>query len=305
METTPTTSHQPFKLRHALQLAAPQTWPASVMSVLIGCCLARTMTGQTPILMACTLLAICILMQASVNTFNDYFDFIKGTDTESDMLEADDSTLINDRIDPRCALILGCGLLVGAFALGIWVIVRCGLIPLWIALIGAAAVVLYSAGKTPISALPLGEVISGVVMGGLIPIACVYCLTGVLDLSVLAFAIPLTIGIGLIMMTNNTCDIEKDVRVDRHTLPAIIGRERARSAYHIALMLWMASICIICAISFAHAAWVLPFMLLTCAPLAKVLWKNPLKPESRIAAMGGIASLNVALGAFYALCMVL
>lgn len=305
METQRTTSYEPFRVRHALQLAAPRTWPASVISVLLAVALSLSATGTVSATMAMVLLCICVLMQSSVNTFNDYFDFVKGVDSEDDVLEADDSTLVNDHINPRAALGLAIALLVFAFALGIFVIIQCGLIPLWIALIGGAAVILYSAGKTPISSLPLGEVVSGVVMGGLIPLACVYCLTGAFDLMMLVFALPEIIGIGLIMMTNNTCDKEKDIDAGRRTLPSIIGRTRAKRVYQALLVIWMVLICLICAIWFRSSVIMLPFMLLVGIPLAGVIWNNPLTQQTRIAAMGAIASLNIVLGTFYALCIVI
>lgn len=304
MDTMQSASYEPFKLRHALQLAAPQTWPASVVPVLIGCALAYHAQESISAVMACVLLLICVLMQSSVNTFNDYFDYIKGTDTEEDLLEADDSTLVNDKVDPRCALGLAIALLIVAFALGVYVIARCGLIPLWIALVGAAVVVLYSAGKTPISSLPLGEAASGIVMGGLIPLACSFCLTGTLDFLVLLFSVPLIIGIGLIMMTNNACDIEKDIEARRRTLPVLVGRRRTRHLYHGLIVVWMVALCILTGIWFTQGAIMLPFMLLVAIPLMKALWKNPLTAQSRIAGMGSIASLNAVFGAFYALAIV-
>lgn len=298
------TAYEPFKPRHALQLAAPHTWAASVTPVLISCALALHVTDTLDILMAFMLLAICVLMQSSVNTFNDYFDFIKGTDTEADVLEADDSTLVNDRVNPRCALIFAIALLVAAFLLGIFIIWQCGFIPLIIALIGALAVVLYSGGRTPLSSLPVGELVSGFVMGGLIPLACCYCLTGQLDFLVLVFSIPLIIGIGLIMMTNNTCDTEKDEEAGRRTLPVLLGHTRARAVYRGAVVAWVVAICVICATWFPSGAIWLPFMVLCAFPLCKGAWKNPLTQQSRIAAMAAIISLNVALGAFYALCII-
>lgn len=294
---------EPFKLRHAIQLAAPHTWPASVMPVLVACALARHETGAMDPIMAFVLLAICVLMQSSVNAFNDYFDFVKGTDSAADELEADDSTLVNDGVDPRSALILASCLLACAFGLGIWIIWRCGVVPLLIALVGAAAVVLYSAGRTPISSLPLGEAVSGCVMGGLIPLACFFCLTGRLSAFALACSLPCIIGVALIMMTNNACDIEKDETAGRRTLPVLLGRERTRTVYRSLIILWLAALCALCGLFFQNGAIWLPFMLLASIPLVKALWKNPLVQPSRIAAMGGIVSLNVALGAFYALCI--
>ena len=50
------------------------------------------------------------------------------------------------------------------------------------------------------------------------------------------------IGVGLIMFTNNTCDVEKDVEAGRRTLSVLLGRERARRLYHAVLLAWIAAI---------------------------------------------------------------
>ena len=293
-------SYSPLTPRLMMQLAAPHTWPASILPVLIatGCVAATQGQLSTPTVMI--LLAICILMQASVNTFNDYFDFVKGADSADDNVAVDDAVLIYNSVNPRSVLLLAIGFLVVAFLLGLRIIAIAGSIPLAIALIGAAIVVLYSGGKTPISYLPIGELVSGFVMGGLIPLACYQVLAHQFSWMMLVWSIPTIIGVGLIMMTNNTCDIEKDIAVHRRTLPVLLSRERARRCYHALLVIWAAAIVVIVRVWFTNGFLVMPFMVLACYPLIKGLWKNPLAPPARIGAMGQICSVNVALGAFYA-----
>ena len=125
-----------------LQLAAPHTWPASIMPVLVASALAYSYTDSTMPLMSVMLMVICALMQASVNTFNDYFDFVKGADSSDDNVDETDSVLVYNDIDPKSALIYAIALLVCAFLLGIVVILDAGFIPLVIAIIGAIVVVL-------------------------------------------------------------------------------------------------------------------------------------------------------------------
>ena len=290
----------PLSPRLALQLAAPHTWPAAIMPVLVAAACALANTGSLDVGMAWLLLLICILMQASVNTFNDYFDFIKGTDTAEDNVEASDSVLVYNDVNPRSALGLAIGFLAVAFLLGLYVVWKTGPVPLVIALIGAVIVVMYSGGKTPLSYLPVGEFVSGIVMGGLIPLACYYVVTGHLEPLMALWALPTVIGVGLIMMTNNTCDIEKDIPAGRRTLPVRLGRARARAAYHGAVVIWIACIVLNVVAFYTGGALVLPFMLLAVYPQAKALFSNPLAPQSRIAAMGQIAGVNITLGAFYA-----
>ena len=300
MESTIKPEYQKFTVRMAVQLAAPHTWPAAILPALVATSAAAATGHAISPIMACVLLAICILMQASVNTFNDYYDFVKGADSADDDVEVSDATLVYNNVNPACALRLGIGFLVAAFLLGAYVIWQAGWIPLAIGVVGAVFVVVYSAGKTPVSYLPIGEAVSGGVMGGLIPLACYQALTSDLNWLMLLWAVPEIIGVGLIMMTNNTCDIEKDIPVGRQTLPAKLGREKARNAYHALVVAWLAAIVVLVGAFFTGGLIVVPFMLLAAIPLLKALFANPFNSHSRIGAMAQICSLNIALGAFYA-----
>ena len=284
----------------ALQIAAPHTWPAAILPALIAMACAAANGHAVSAVMALVLLAICILMQAAVNTFNDYYDYVKGSDSAEDNVDPTDAVLVYNNVNPRSALMLAVGFLVVAFALGAYVIWQAGWIPLAIGIVGAIVVVLYSAGKTPISYLPIGELMSGFVMGGLIPLACYQALTKCFDPLMLVWALPTIIGVGLIMLTNNTCDVEKDIESGRKTLPVLLGRSRARTLYHALVWIWIALVIVNVLIWFSGGWPVLVFMLAASIPLLKALLSNPLAPPARIGAMAQICSVNIALGAFYA-----
>ena len=260
----------------AMQLAAPHTWPAAILPVLFATALAGIWHGSLSVTLVLSLLVICVLMQASVNTLNDYYDFVKGADNIENQLDPTDAVLVYNNVNPKSALKLAIGL------------------------VGAGIIVLYSAGKSPLSYLPVGEFVSGITMGGLIPLACYQALTGSFSWTVLLLSVPLVCGIGLIMFTNNTCDIEKDTAADRKTLSVLLGRERARAAYHGTIVVWMASIVVFSAVFFPAGLIVAPFMLIALYPAASALWKNPLTPATRLQAMPQCLNLNIALGAFYA-----
>lgn len=284
----------------ALQIAAPHTWPAAILPALIAMACAASNGYAVSAVMALVLLAICILMQAAVNTFNDYYDYVKGSDSAEDNVDPTDAVLVYNNVNPRSALMLAVGFLVVAFALGAYVIWQAGWIPLAIGIVGAIVVVLYSAGKTPISYLPIGELMSGFVMGGLIPLACYQAITKCFDPIMLVWALPTIIGVGLIMLTNNTCDVEKDIESGRKTLPVLLGRSRARTLYHALVWIWIALVIVNVLIWFSGGWPVLVFMLAASIPLLKALLSNPLAPPARIGAMAQICSVNIALGAFYA-----
>ena len=262
-------------------------------------CASGVANAKVSILLALALLVICILFQSASNTFNDYFDYIKGADSEDDYVEESDSTLVYNNINPKHALILGICFVVVAFLLGAYVVIRSGFVPLIIAVVGTAALVLYSAGKTPLSYLPVGEIVSGIFFGMLIPLAVYISLANAFDWKLLLWCLPFVIGVGLIMMTNNTCDMEKDDEVGRRTLPLVLGYERALDVYHLLLAAWLVLIILFAALFFGGGVIITPFMLLAAWPIIKPLVANPLMPETRIRAMGQILSVNVILGGFY------
>ena len=292
-----------FTLKMALEIAAPHTWPAAIMPTLIATCAAASVLHAVSISASLVCLVIVILMQSAVNTFNDYYDFVKGTDSKEDNVDPSDAVLVYNNVNPASALRLALGFLIAAFALGVYIIIRAGFIPLVIALIGALFVVVYSAGKTPISYLPIGEFVSGFVMGGLIPLAVYLAITLNLNWVVLIWSIPTIIGIGLIMFTNNTCDIERDIPANRKTLSVLLGREKARRLYHALAYIMVGGIVIIVAIWFTSGLLVVPFMLLAGNSSFKALMRNPLDQASRMRAMPQILSVNVIFSTFYAACI--
>ena len=293
----------PLTPKLAWQLAAPHTWVAAYVGVLLsGVYTIAAYSGHVNLVLLGLLLLICVFMQSSVNVFNDYFDYTKGTDSlENSSEDAFDAVLVYNNLNPKSVLALAIGYLVCAGIIGVYIVYSCGWIPLLIGLIGAIVVVIYSGGKTPISYLPIGEFISGIVMGSLIPLACTYVLSGVLDFFVLVLSIPLAVGIGMILATNNTCDIEKDIDAKRKTLAVVLGRTEATNAYRLVIMLWIVLAIILVGILYTKGLPIMAFMLIGIFPVARALFKNPLIQQSREAAMSQIVMLNVIISAFYCL----
>ena len=283
----------------ALELAAPHTWPAAILPVLLAVVLAVADSAPVSITLTCTLLLICILMQSSVNAINDYYDFVKGTDTLENQDDPTDAVLVYNAVNPRSALFLSLGFLLLGACLGVYVVALAGWIPLAIGIFGALVIVLYSAGKNPLSYLPIGEYVSGITMGVLIPSASYIALTNDFSWRLVVFAIPVALGIGLIMFTNNTCDIDKDIDAGRKTQSVLLGHARARKAYHIVMYAWLFCIVLVLALYLPRGLLIVPFMLTILYPTFKNLYTNPLEPSSRGQAMGLCLNLNIGLGAFY------
>ena len=288
----------------AFRLAAPHSWLAAIYPALFGelyCLLAGDVLSLGT---GAALLGACVLMQSAVNTLNDYFDFVKGADSADDCVEVSDAVLVYEHIAPKQALALGIGYLAAAVLLALPVILSAGPAPFLVGVIGAAAVLAYSGGAVSISYLPVGELVSGVVMGGLIPLGIVADVRGTLDAAVMAAALPFIMGIGLIMMTNNICDIEKDRRVRRCTLPVLLGRQKAVRCYRAAVVLWMLLLCVVPVVYAGLWGLITPVLVVLVSRGAfAFLLRSPLVPNNRIRQMKGILKGNLLGNGTYLLMM--
>ncbi|HEL1619550.1 TPA: 1,4-dihydroxy-2-naphthoate polyprenyltransferase [Streptococcus suis] len=122
--------------------------------------------------------------------------------------------------------------------------------------------IFYTFGPIPLSRMPLGEVFSGVTMGfGIFYLAVFIQQPDLLLLSqvsgqwmtlqfswtkiidIIFMSLPLVCLIANIMLANNTCDLEEDIRNHRYTLVYYIGKKNALKLYFVLAslpwLLWM------------------------------------------------------------------
>lgn len=287
--------------KDAINLAAMHTWPASVFPAALGALLSVGLTGRFSLPMFALSLAAVVLMQSSVNTINDYYDFVRGNDRPEDEVDPSDAVLVHNNINPQSVFRLGLGFLGAALLCGVWPAVRGGAFVLGAGLFGGLVILLYSAGRRPISFLPLGEVVSGTVMGGLIPAAVFAAINGYVSVRVFLLTAPLVLGVGLIMMTNNLCDMERDAPAGRHTLPLVLGRGRAAAVYRGTAVLWFAFTFALVALFFPKGALVSAAVLVCATGSFLRILRAPLTQAARGPCMGAILKGNLWLGSAYLL----
>jgi 1,4-dihydroxy-2-naphthoate octaprenyltransferase len=245
------------------------------------------------------LMLLCaVLLQSAVNTLNDYQDFKSGLDTALTILDETDASLVYNQINPRSALAFALVLLGTAAVAGTVVLL---LTSLWLfvpAAVAAAAIGLYSAGPKPISSLPLGEVVSGVVMGGVLTCVCFFATTLSFSSAVVALAVVPTVAIAQIMQTNNTCDTARDRTAGRRTLPLIIGVRRSsmlNAALGVFAFLWLGLFLIWEGLT--PGALVMLLGLALCLPKLVTLLKGPYNLDNRRMMMRSVVSYNRVLDA--------
>lgn len=286
-----------------LLLAAPHTWAAAVVPSLLSSVLAYADTKRLDLPMAALVLLACILMQSAANALNDYNDFLKGTDTVENSPDRRDAVIVYG-LSPKTALTAGLAFLLAAAAIGAYICAARGPAPLLIGLLGAAALAWYVSGSRPASYLPVGELLSGFVMGALIQLAGYCAQTGQFRLSLLPETLPVVLGIALIMLTNNGCDTARDSTAGRRTLPCLLGERRTRRLYRWALALWAASPVLIMLAKGAPAGAAVSAagIALLSGALARQ-FRLSLGPVARAAAMRGIVRLNALIGLVYGLAL--
>ncbi len=289
-----------LRIQDIVNLAAPHTWGASVMPAVLALAVSIREAGSIPPDLAVCLFLVAVLMQSAVNALNDYADYIKGTDTQENSPDAEDAVIVYG-LKPATARNLGIAFLAAAAIPGLYTVYYCGAAPLIIGVIGGLVIVAYSAGRLPLSYLPVAELVSGFVMGGLIPLAGVQLLTGKLRFAVLWKALPMILGIGMVMMSNNGCDIARDRDAGRRTLPCLLGEQKTGTVYRLMLVVWQ--LCpLVLFLAEGKRTGALAYLLCLLAAFSAVSrqFRTPLGPETRGAVMAGVNSLLIMSGFAYA-----
>ncbi|EHL79339.1 1,4-dihydroxy-2-naphthoate polyprenyltransferase [Bacillus smithii] len=223
MHTTP--AIQPEKgWRVWWRLTRPHTLTAGFVPVLIGTALAYQYTSIHFGLFFAMLLA-SLLIQTATNMFNEYFDYVRGLDTEHSV--GIGGAIVRNGIKPKTVLSLAFALCGISVLLGVYICMQSSW---WIAAIGTLGMIagyLYTGGPKPIAYTPFGELTSGLFMGLIIILISFYIQTEFITTTSVLISIPISILIGSILLANNIRDLDGDKENGRKTLAILLGRENA------------------------------------------------------------------------------
>ncbi|MDU1630277.1 MAG: prenyltransferase [Lactococcus lactis] len=177
-----------------------------------------------------------------VDIWDNYNDYHKAVDTD----DYQKNTNIIGRENLSMGLIksLLAFFFFGSLILGIIVALMTGWAVFWLGLLCYAVGVFYAGGPKPLSSLPLGELLSGLTMGYVIFLICLYINSSqnfVWSFANLGttflIALPNTLLIANLMLANNTCDLEEDEANHRYTIVHYIGKKAALIWWTTALIL--------------------------------------------------------------------
>ena len=177
-----------------------------------------------------------------VDIWDNYNDYHKAVDTD----DYQKNTNIIGRENLSMGLIksLLAFFFFGSLILGIIVALMTGWAVFWLGLLCYVVGVFYAGGPKPLSSLPLGELLSGLTMGYVIFLICLYINSSqnfVWSFANLAttflIALPNTLLIANLMLANNTCDLEEDEANHRYKIVHYIGKKAALIWWTTALIL--------------------------------------------------------------------
>ncbi len=268
--------------------ARPRTLPAAIAPVLLGTAMAVA-DQHFAWLSAAAALMVALLLQIGVNLANDYFDFVKGIDTQDRQgpPRVTQSGLIPAK-QVKTGMIVSIVLSVipGLYlaTVGGWPVILVGL-----TCFGAALA--YSGGPFPLASHGFGDLFVFIFFG-LVAVGGTYYVQA-LHLTPMVWLMGSAQGllITAILVVNNLRDIDTDRRTGKCTLAVMIGERGSRiefllllgTAYAIPFILWLGG---------RHSAWmILPIFSLPMAlSLVRIIWKTP-SGEQLNHALAGTAKL--------------
>lgn len=226
------------------------SFTASAIPILVGSALALVdRSFSLPLFLL--MLAAAIACHAGANLANDYFDHIKGIDTEASL---GPSKVIQQGLLSPAEVKRG---MVVAFAiatiLGLVIVAQSGWPVLVIALLSLAAAVLYTGGPIPLGYVALGEVIVFLFMGPVMVGGAYFVMTGSLSWPALLLSLPVGLLVAAILHANNMRDIDLDREAGKMTLATNLGRSAANWEY--ALLVWGAFAAVAVLIALAPELW--------------------------------------------------
>lgn len=172
-----------------------------------------------------------VAFQAGTNLINDYYDHIKGADSEESL--GIGGVIQRGIFSPRFVLAYGVFCFALGSVIGLYFVQLTDEFILFIGVFSLLAGFFYTAGPVALAYIGLGEVTVAVFMGPIIVLGANYVQTETIALEPIVAAIPIGLLAAAILHANNIRDIESDKQIGKRTLATSLGEDRAIIEYYI------------------------------------------------------------------------
>jgi len=212
--------------------ARPKTLPAAVAPVMVGSAMAFAHKSFA-LLPALAAMAVALLLQIGVNLANDYFDYIKGIDSEDRLgpVRVTQSGLITPvLVKTAMNITFVLAALPGLYLINVggWPVV----------FIGAASILAalgYSGGPYPLASNALGDLFVFIFFGLVAVCGTYYVQTLELTATVVLMGADVGLLITAILVVNNLRDISTDNKTGKRTLAVRLGTSGTKIEFSLLL----------------------------------------------------------------------
>lgn len=238
-----------MSIRSFLKLVEIQTKIASVFPFFIGILFVLYRYDAFHLKNTLIFFSSMLIFDLTTTAINNYMDYRKA---KSDEYRKEKNVIGQEGIKESTVIATILTLFLMATGLGIWLSIETDLLVLLIGFICFCIGILYTFGPIPLSRMPLGEVFSGVTMGFGIVFLTVYVNAfdvGIAALTwekemiflqvnlikiieVIIVSLPCMFTIANLMLANNICDVEEDIKNHRFTLPFYLGKKYSLWLYN-------------------------------------------------------------------------
>jgi 1,4-dihydroxy-2-naphthoate octaprenyltransferase len=257
--------------------------------VLAGLCAAFYSHGVFNAPNAVLALIGALMTHASVNAFNNYFDYRSRIDerTMKTPFSGGVEVIVRGQMKPTAAFSVAAACLVGAAVIGVYFLAQMFYLLIPLILYGAFIIVFYTPILSRVHAV--SETIAGSGFG-LMGLGTYATQAGIIDGSGLAVFVPVTILVALLLFLNEFPDAEVDKLAGRRHTVILIGKKRSSWLY--AFFLGATYVSIIVSV-LARAAPLAALIALVTTPLAYKAARITLRSYDKIPDLVPALGLNV------------
>ena len=212
------------------------SFPLSALPVMVGAALVLP-PGEWRWSALIASILVVVLLHASGNLLNDYFDFRSGVDRR---LEGDENRpgrlLVKGMLTPGQVMAQALVCLALAAPAAAYLVWLCGPELLWFGGAGVLCLYAYTGPPFRLKYWALGEVVIFIAFGPLVVASAAYAQTGRLEPAALLVSIPVGLATTAVLIGDNIRDVEEDGAAKINTLATALG-PRLMMALYVACVL--------------------------------------------------------------------
>ncbi|MBC1457069.1 1,4-dihydroxy-2-naphthoate polyprenyltransferase [Listeria newyorkensis] len=266
-----------------------------------------------------------LIFDLTTTAINNYMDYRKATNNHDYDYRTTSNVIGQERISEKTVIITIFVMFLIATGLGVWLVVETDLLVLLVGFVCFCIGILYTFGPVPLSRMPLGEIFSGVTMGFGIVFLAIYVNAydaGIANLiwsgewvtvkvniieviRIAVVSLPCIFTIANIMLANNICDLEEDIRNHRYTLPYYISKKYAVILFN--AMYYTSFAAIIVSVIIGFLSPIMLVTLLAIIPVFKNLQKfnaEQIKAKTFVISIKNFVVMNSAIVVCLALSLI-